>query len=118
VHTGRNPVPTEDQKGEKSGLQKERKNTLRSQCGPEDIADKTRVGRPVGTELKLHDDAGGDADREVEGKNPGPEPGSGFVQGIAGPQVLRLEVDHHHPHADGQKREYVVEGDRQGELET
>ena len=40
-----------------------------------DVADVAGVGGPVGAELELHDDAGCDAHREVDGEDARPKPG-------------------------------------------
>ncbi len=118
MHLGRYPVPPENQQGEETRLEEEGEYALRRQRRTEDIADETRVGGPVGAELELHDDAGGDTDREVEGEDPGPEPPRPVEQRIAGPQVLGFQIDHHHTHPDGQGWENVVKGNGQGKLET
>src|SRR5262249_37654979 len=49
---------------------------------------------PVGAELELHDDAGGDAHREVDGEDARPEPGHLVINDLAGAQVRPLHDDH------------------------
>ena len=106
---GRYPVPAEDQQGQEARLEEEGEDPLRRQRRSEDIADEARVGGPVGAELELHHDAGRHADGEVEGEDAGPELGRRLEQQVAGAQVLRLEIDHDHADADGERREDVVE---------
>jgi hypothetical protein len=94
-------------------------NTSRSPCRPAAAAAATDVvgeGGPVGAELELHDDAGGDAHREVDGEDARPEPGHLVINDLAGAQVRHLHDDHDRAEPNGQRREEVVEHDRQGEL--
>ncbi len=115
---GPTAVPAEDEHGEEAGLEEEGEDALGGERRAEDVADEARVGRPVRAELELHDDAGGDADGEVEREDLGPELRRGLVEGLLRAQEPALEVDQHHTHADRQRREDVVEHDGQRELEA
>jgi hypothetical protein len=67
VEAQADPVPAEDEHGLEARLQEEGEDALGGECGAEDVADEAGVGGPVGAELELHDDAGGDADGEGDG---------------------------------------------------
>ena len=116
VHAFGDAVPAEDEDGQEAGLQEEGENAFRRQGRSENVADVAGVVRPVGAELELHDDAGGDAHGEVDGEDAGPEAGHGVVAGVAGSQVHGLHEDQEGAEADRQRREQVVEHDGQGEL--
>ena len=57
-------VPTEEEDGEEARLEEEGKDALGGQRAAENVADKARVGGPVGPELEFQDDPGGHADGE------------------------------------------------------
>jgi hypothetical protein len=60
----------------------------------------------------------GDTHREVDGEDTRPEPGHLVINDVAGAQVRPLHDDHDRAEPDGQRREDVVEHDRQGELDA
>ena len=66
-------VPSEIHDGDKGSLHKECHDALDGQRRTEDVADEPTVVRPVGAELKLHDQAGGDTDGEVDAEEFHPE---------------------------------------------
>ena len=76
VHPFRDAVPAEDEHGQEAGFEEEGENAFRRQGRAENVADVAGVVRPVGAELELHDDAGGDAHGEVDGEDAGPEAAS------------------------------------------
>ena len=118
VHLLADAVPAEDQHGQEAGLQEEGEDALGGQGAAEHVADVAGEGGPVGAELELHDDAGGDAHREVDGEDARPEPGHLVIDDVAGAQVRPLHDDHDRAEPDGQRREDVMEHDRQGELDA
>ena len=66
VQARREPVPAEDPEPEEGRLEEERGEALDRERRAEDVADELRVHRPVHPELELLDEAGRDADREVD----------------------------------------------------
>ena len=105
VHPLADAVPAEDQHGQEAGLEEEGEDALGGQGAAEDVADVAGVGGPVGAELELHDDAGGDAHREVDGEDARPELGHLVIDDVAGAQVHPLHDHHDHAQPDGQRRE-------------
>ena len=117
VHLRADPVPTEEQQRQKTGLQEEGEDAFGGERAAEHIADKPRVGSPVGAELELHHDAGGHADGKHEAENPHPEAGHRVVQRTPGCQVGTLHDNEDQTQADGERGEDVMEGDRQRKLQ-
>ena len=66
VQARREAVPAEDPEAEERRLEHERGQSLHRERRPEDVAHELRVDGPVHPELELLDEAGGDADREVD----------------------------------------------------
>jgi hypothetical protein len=60
------PVPSEDPQPEEGGLQEEGEQSLDRQGSAEDVTDEAGVVAPVHPELELLDDAGDQAQREVD----------------------------------------------------
>ena len=86
--------------------------------GAEDVAHKAGVDGPIGAELELHDDSGGDTDGESDGEQFDPELGEAVPVGIACFQPDGLEDDEEHSHPDREGREEVVHHNGEGELEA
>src|SRR5262249_10640636 len=77
-----------------------------------------REPAPVGPELKLHRDAGDDADREVEAEQPRPEPRGVGMRRVAAAERSPLEIDDEPRQAHRQLREEIVIRDREAELQA
>ena len=66
-------VPPKQEESQKTGFQKKGENPLRRQSTPKNVADIPRIRRPVGAELKFHDDPGRNTDGKRQAKNLNPE---------------------------------------------
>ena len=113
----REPVPAEEEHPDERRLEEERHQPLDRERRAEDVADVVRVVRPVGPELELHRDAGGDAHHEVDAEELAPEPRHVPVDLLA-----RHHVDGLHDHEDPrqperQRNEQEVVERRRGELQ-
>ena len=67
------PVPAEEEQADEGGFEEEGHQAFDRERRAEDIADIMRVVGPVGAELELHGDAGGDAHGEVDAEQNTPE---------------------------------------------
>jgi len=115
---GFDPVPAEEENGQKARFEKKGKDPLRGESAAEDVPDVAGVDRPVGAELELHDDAGSDAEGEDEPEDARPEFRHLQVELVFGFEIARLHDDQQHAEADAQRRKDVVKGDREGELQS
>jgi len=116
VKQGTDLVPAEHQHRQESGFEEEREDALCRQRRTEHVSDEAGIGRPVRAELELHDDPRRHSHGEGDGEQLGPEPGCGLVDRLPSRQIHGFEVDQHHSHADGDRREQVMKHDGQGEL--
>ncbi|MNC11176.1 hypothetical protein D3C75_588660 [compost metagenome] len=109
-------VPAEEEEADQSGLQEEGHQPLHRQRGAEDVADIVGVVGPVGAELELQGDAGGDPHDEVDTKQLAPEAGDVLVDHLAGHHVGGLG-DHQDPgQPQGEGHKQKVEHRRRAEL--
>ena len=113
-----NLVPSEEHHGHKGGFHKERHDALYGQRSSEDVAHQIAVVAPVGTELKLQDDARSDAHSKVNAKETLPELGCLFPELAACAVVLRLHNTHYHGQAECQGYEQPMVNGCQGELRS
>ena len=66
-------IPSEKHDGDKRGFEEKSHDTFDGKRGAENIAHEPGVVRPVGAEFKFEDDAGGNADNEIDSKQGHPE---------------------------------------------
>ena len=118
VETRADLVPAEEQDGEEAGLEEEREDALGGERAAEDVADVARVGGPVGAKLKFEDEAGGDAEREGEGKDLRPEARHLVVNGVLRAQPESFDDDQQQPEPDTEGRVEIVKRRRERELEA
>ena len=106
-------IPTEEEHTDEGGLQEEGHQAFDGQRGPEDVADIVGVVSPVGTELKLHGEPGGNPKGKVDTKQLAPELGHVPVHCVVGHHIDRLHdrQDEGHPQRQGYKQE-VIKGRR------
>ena len=78
---------------------------LHRERGTEHVADRPGVGRPVHAELELLDQAGDDADRDVDDQQRPEEPGQPEVLVAAGPVPGGLQHGGEEREADGHRHE-------------
>ena len=109
-------LPPEEHHGNKRRLHEEGHNALDGQRRSEDVAHKPAVIAPVGTKLKLQDNARGHADGEVDAEQLHPEAGGTFPEGIARPIIESLHEAHDHGQSQGQRHENPMVDGRQGKL--
>ena len=71
--TLRQAVPAEEEQADEGGLEEEGHQPFDGERHAENVADIMGVIGPVGSELELHGDAGGDAHREINAEQRAPE---------------------------------------------
>ena len=96
VKLGRQLVPPKDPQAQEGGLQEEREQGLDRQRCAEDVADEGRVVAPVHPELELLDDAGDQAEGEVDREELAEELGQPQHLGVAVTQPGGLESGDDH----------------------
>ncbi len=84
---------TPDQRTNERALQEEREHAFHRQRLSDDATGVFGKVRPVRSELKLHRNAGDDADREIESEDLGPKPDSLIVFFITGPQRAPFPIN-------------------------
>ena len=124
-HEGREPVPAraeallaEEKQAEEGGFEEEGEDPFHRQRLADDAAGIARELRPVGAELKLHRDAGDDAEQKVDGEDLRPETRRRVVTLVAFPQGQRLEDDDERRKPHRQLREQVMKRDRESEVQA
>ena len=110
------PLPAEEHDGEEGRLQEEGEDPFDRQGRAEDVTHHPGVVGPVGAELELHDDAGGDPDGEVDAEEGHPELGQLLPALVAGLDVDRLEESDQKGEPQSQRHENPVIHGGQGEL--
>ncbi len=94
------PIPTEEEQSDEGGFEEEGHQPFDCQRGAEDIADVVRVVGPVGTELELKRDPGGDTKGEVDAEELAPETRHVLVDRLAGHDIDALHDDQNPGHSD------------------
>ncbi len=112
------PVPAEEEQTDKGGFEEERHQPLDGQGRAEDVTDIVAVIGPVGAELELHGQAGGDAQGEVDAEQLAPELGHVLVDLLAGHDIDRFHDRQQERQPQGQRHEEKVVHSRHGELQT
>ncbi len=118
MHLAPDFVPAEKQHGEKSGFEEEREDAFRRERAAENVADKTRIRRPVRAEFKLHHDARRHADGEREREHLRPVARHLVIDRIFRLEPRRLHDDEHDAQPDAQRRVDVVKRNGRSELDA
>ncbi len=105
-------IPAKEEQPDKGGFEEESHQALNGQGRAEDVADIVGVVGPVGAELELHGQAGGDAQGEVDAEQLAPELGHVLVDLAAGHHIDRFHdsQDHHQPQGQGHEDEVIQRG--------
>ncbi len=111
------PGPAEEHQADEGRLQEEGHQPLDGERRAEDIAGIGREIRPVGAELELHGQAGGDAEHEVDAEDGAPEPRDGPPDLAPGHHIDALHDDQHEGQPERQRHEQEMVQRRQGELQ-
>ena len=109
-------VPSEEHDGEEGRFHEEGQNALDGQRSAEDVAHKPRIVAPVGTELKLEDDARSDAHGKVDGEELHPELGSPFPELVFLNHIQGFHGGHNHGQPQGEGHEDPMVTGGKGEL--
>ena len=109
-------VPPEDPQADEGRLHEEGEEGLEGQRGAEDVADESRVLRPVHTELELLHDSGDDAEGEVDEEELAVELGQAKITVVTGLEPHRLHHCHEHRQRDRDRDEEEVVDRRDPEL--
>src|ERR1700688_2691541 len=80
-------LPTEEEKPHEARLEKEGHQALEGERGAEDVADVMGEVGPIGAELELHGDAGGDPHGEIDAEERTPELGHLAPNGAPGHHI-------------------------------
>jgi hypothetical protein len=86
------------------------------QCAAKNVANETRVGRPVRAEFKFHHDAGCDADGKRQREHFRPEARQLVVEIVAGAQPRAFHQHKHDGEANAQRRKKIMKRDGRAEL--
>ncbi|MNM96149.1 hypothetical protein D3C81_1086160 [compost metagenome] len=111
-------IPAEEEQADEGRLEEERHQALDGQRRAEDVADVVAVVGPVGAELELHGQPGGDAEGEVDAEQLAPELDHVLVDLFAGHHVDRLHDRQQEGQAERQGHEQEVVHRGHGELQT
>ena len=122
-HEGRSPVSPggetlfgEEEEAKEAGLEEEGEDAFHGERLADDSAGDAGEGGPVGAELKLHGDAGDDADDEVDGEDLSPKAGCVLIEGIFGTYRHRFQDDDEQREAHSELRKEIMEGERKAEM--
>src|SRR6266699_1057388 len=107
---------TPDQRTNERALQEEREHAFHRQRLSDDATGVFGKVRPVRSELKLHRNAGDDADREIESEDLGPKSDGLVVLIIAGAEGAPFPVNDEPRQPHGELRKEIVIDDREPEL--
>jgi hypothetical protein len=107
-----------EEQAQKTGFQKESEHAFHRQRLSDDAAGGPGKPAPVGSELKLHGDAGDHAHGEVDAENLCPETGGAVVVLVARAQGHRLQDHDQQRQPHRQLREQIVIRDREGEMKA
>ena len=111
-------IPAEEEQPDKGRLEEERHQAFDRQRGAKDVAHVVAVVGPVGAELELHGQPGGDTEGEIDTEQLAPELGHVLVDLLAGHDVDRLHDGQQEGQAQGQRHEKKVIHRRHGELQA
>src|SRR5437588_2524012 len=105
-----------DQRPNERALEKEREHSFHRQRLSDDATSVFGKVRPVRSELKLHRNAGHDADREIQSENLGPKANGLVVFIIAGAERAPFPVNDEPRQPHRELRKEIVIDDREPEL--
>jgi hypothetical protein len=106
----------EHEQAEERRFEEEGEHAFHRQRLPDDAAGDLREARPVRAELKLHRQAGDDADGEVDAEDPNPEPRRVVPLRAPGAERCSLHDDDEQRQSECQLRKQIVVDDGEGEL--
>ena len=118
METGANLLPTEEHHGDKGRLHKEGEDAFDGEWGTEDVPYKPAVIAPVGTELKLQDDAGGDTNGKVNSKDGHPELGRREPLLVARAVIQSLHDGYNHAQTKSERHEEPMVDGCEGKLRS
>ena len=84
VHHGGNSLPAKEHDTQESGFEHEGHGGFKAENTAEEVADGFGKGAPVGSKLKFHGNATGDADAEVEDVEFSPKASMVVIVGVPG----------------------------------
>src|ERR1700675_340483 len=108
---------TPNQRTDERALEKEREHPFHRQRLSDHTAGILRKVCPIRSELKLHRNAGDDADGEIESEDLRPTPDRLIVFFFTGPQRAPFPVTDEHRQTHRELRKQVVVDDREPELQ-
>ena len=117
MYGGGNPFPPEDHDPDEAGLQHEGHGRLVPQHVSEKITSCPGEFAPIGPELKLHGDARGYANGNVEKKKAAPELCMTIIFFLPRSYPAEFEKDQENAEADGRHRPDDVKHDGQCKLQ-
>ena len=118
MELGRDLLPAEEHHGKECGLHEEGEDALNGQRGAEHISNEPGIIAPVGAELELENEAGGDAHCKIDGEELHPEARCLLPEFVFLDEVQRLHYGHDKRQAQSQRHEEPVVGRRHGELDS
>ena len=111
----RKPLPGEKKHPDEGGFQEKCHQAFNRQRRTEDVSNVMRVIGPIGAELELHGDAGGNTHGEIDAKQHAPE-----LHHVAPYRLARHHIDGFHdaqqngePQGQGNEDEVIKGGDRE-----
>src|SRR5207302_6278485 len=110
------PFLAPDQRADKRALQEEGEDAVHRQRLSDHATSVFRKVRPIRSELKLHRNAGDDADREVKSEDLRPKANGLVVFFIAGPERAPFPVNEKQSQPHAELRKEVVINDCEPEL--
>ncbi|MNJ59588.1 hypothetical protein D3C77_552810 [compost metagenome] len=117
LHLGE-PIPAEEEQANEGRFEEERHQPFDGQRRAEDVTDVMAVVGPVGAELKLHGQPGGDAQGEVDAEQLAPELDHVLIDLLAGHDIDRFHDGQQERQPQGQRHEEKVIHRRHGELQA
>ncbi len=118
VRPAREAFLAEEEEAEEGGFEEEGEDAFHGEGLADDSAGAAGELGPVGAELKLHGDAGDDAEDEVDGEDAGPEARGLVVAGVVAGEGDGLEDDDEQRQPHGELGEEIVIGDGERKMDA
>src|SRR5881409_2970451 len=112
------PSSTYREEAQEGRLEEEGEDAFHGERLPDDATGRAREARPISPELELEWDARHDAHGEVGREDAPPEARGAVVVRIAAPERRRLEDHDEEREPHRQRREEVMVGGREGEVDA